>query len=61
MFLKTKDVAEIFGVTQNTIRSWELKGILIPAYKSPTGRRGYTKEQINTLLERGYNHGSSED
>lgn len=61
MFLRTKDVAEIFGVTQNTIRSWENKGILIPAYKSPTGRRGYSEEQVNALLQRGYSHECNKD
>lgn len=40
------DVAREFGVTQTTIKNWRDKGILIPEYHFPTGRFGYSEQQV---------------
>ena len=50
-FIKIKDVAEIFGVTVPTVRNWEKRGQLVPEITLPSGRKRYTKEQIDAYLE----------
>lgn len=52
--LTVNQVAKIFGVTSQTIRSWNGKGILSPTYISPTGRRFYDEDIVNRLKEEGY-------
>lgn len=52
--LSVSEAAAIFKVTPHTIRSWDNKGILKPDYISPTGRRFYSKEKVETLRKEGY-------
>lgn len=49
--LKPKDVAKILNVTVRTLQSWDRQGLL-PASRTPAGRRWYSEEQINKFLNK---------
>lgn len=55
--LSRKEVAERFGVSYETIRNWEAKGILKPDYVSPTNRVSFSEEQIEALYAKTTNRG----
>ena len=57
IMLSRKEVAERFGVSYETIRNWEAKGILKPDYVSPTNRVSYSDEQIEALYLKTTNRG----
>jgi MerR family transcriptional regulator, light-induced transcriptional regulator len=43
-------VAKISGLSPHTIRTWERRDFIRAANRSTTGRRRYTKEQVNRLV-----------
>ena len=43
--------AKMVGKTVETIRIWERKGILVPAYRSQGGHRMYSDEQLAQVLQ----------
>lgn len=43
--------AKLIGVTVNTLRNWEKKGILIPEVKTIYGERRYSEEQLQQFLQ----------
>ena len=43
--------AKKVGKTVETIRIWERKGILVPAYRSQGGHRMYSDEQLAQVLQ----------
>ena len=48
--MKTYTISEFskeMGVCANTLRVWEEKNLLVPAFRTPTGRRMYTQQQVN--------------
>lgn len=45
------EAARQVGVSRDTLRRWEKKGKLTPR-RSPTNRRYYTQDQLETLLEK---------
>lgn len=49
--LKPKDVAKMLNVTVRTLQSWDRQGVL-PALRTPAGRRWYSEEQINKFLSK---------
>lgn len=49
--LKPKDVAKILNITVRTLQSWDRQGLL-PALRTPAGRRWYSEEQINKFLNK---------
>lgn len=49
--LKPKDVAKTLNVTVRTLQSWDRQGVL-PALRTPAGRRWYSEEQINKFLNK---------
>ena len=49
--LKPKDVAKMLNVTVRTLQSWDRQGLL-PALRTPAGRRWYSEEQINKFLNK---------
>ena len=51
--LKSKDIADMFGVSQTTIYNWELKGILKPVLKTPTGRKYFNEDDVKKLFNEG--------
>ena len=50
MYLSINKVAKQLNKSAQTLRNWEKTGELIPAYKTKSGYRYYTEEQINKLL-----------
>lgn len=48
-----KQVADIFEVTPNTVRNWDLRGVIKADRITPTGRKFYSEEQIEKLLRGG--------
>jgi DNA-binding transcriptional MerR regulator len=50
--LKPKDVSKMLGVIVKTLQNWDSNNKL-KAFRIPkTGRRYYTKEQLNNIMER---------
>lgn len=45
-YLKTAEFAKRIGMSPVTVRSWVKKGLLIPAYITPTGYSMFTEEQV---------------
>lgn len=50
MYISINKVAKQLNKSAQTLRNWEKTGELIPAYKTKSGYRYYTEEQINKLL-----------
>ena len=50
MYISINKVAKRLNKSAQTLRNWEKTGELIPAYKTKSGYRYYTEEQINKLL-----------
>lgn len=49
--LKPKDIMKILGVCHKTLYIWDKKGILV-AQRLPSGRRYYTQEQVDEILNK---------
>lgn len=49
--LSVSDVAKLFEVDPHTIRNWDVKGYIKADKVTPTGRRFYSEEQINKVLQ----------
>lgn len=47
--LKPSEATKILGVSYETLKNWDKKGIL-KAFRTPTNRRYYTREQLNKFL-----------
>lgn len=47
------EVEIIFGISSETIRNWERRGILTADYVSPTKRKYYGEKQIRRLYSSG--------
>lgn len=47
--LTVKNIADMFGVSKQTIYSWVDKGILTPVKKTPTNRLYFNKEDVEKL------------
>ncbi|MBN1263618.1 MAG: helix-turn-helix domain-containing protein [Candidatus Pacebacteria bacterium] len=45
------DAAKRLGVSRDTLRRWEKKGKITP-FRSPSNRRYYSREQLDSLLEK---------
>jgi DNA-binding transcriptional MerR regulator len=45
------ELARRLGRTSQTIRKWEKDGVLPKAGRDASGRRGYTAEQINVIVQ----------
>lgn len=50
MYLSINKVARQLNKSAQTLRNWEKKGELIPAYKTKSGYRYYTEDQVNKVL-----------
>ncbi|MFA4891715.1 MAG: helix-turn-helix domain-containing protein [Candidatus Gracilibacteria bacterium] len=51
-FLTIREAAKTLGVSIDTLRRWDKKGILRSIRPTPTSHRYYQKEEINNLLPR---------
>lgn len=45
-YYTVKEFAEKIGVHAQTVRNWDRKNILKPAFTSPTGYRMYSEQQV---------------
>ena len=50
-YLTIQEAADLLGVTPNTLRNWEEKGILKPFRHPSNNYRLYDKETIEAFLE----------
>lgn len=50
--MSRSEVAKKFNVSYETIRNWERKGILVADSISPTGKKSFSEEQIDSLYSR---------
>lgn len=48
-YMSIKKFAEAVGVTEQTLRNWDKSGQFKPAYRSNSGYRYYSKEQVARL------------
>ena len=44
--------AQYLGFKVKTLQKWDREGRLIPAYRTPTNRRVYTKSQLDDFIGR---------
>jgi excisionase family DNA binding protein len=51
--MQVREAAKALGVSENTIRRWEERG-LIPAVRLPSGVRRFRREDIEDAQERMY-------
>ena len=49
--LRVSDVARALGVSEQTIRMWDKKGILKPSHIMGRGMRIYSKEKIEKFIQ----------
>lgn len=47
-----REFASKIGVSTQTIRRWEKEGKITPAYRTPSGHRMFTQEQVNQYSNR---------
>ena len=45
-YITVGKAAEMLGVTPQTLRNWEKKGMLMPSYRTETGLRCYSEQQL---------------
>ena len=51
------EAAKILGITEKTLRSWELKGKLLPAERTEGGHRRYRASDIRQRIKDGVPQG----
>lgn len=51
-FLKAGEAAKYLGMSIQTLRNLQDKGMLIPEQKFPSGHRKYTKKQLDEFLQK---------
>lgn len=49
-FLTVDQFAKQIGVHPQTVRKWDKEGLLVAHHKTPSGRRLYSKEQVEEYL-----------
>lgn len=49
-FMKTGEAAEYVGVSTQTLRDYERKGLLEPHMKRESGHRIYTRQQLDEFI-----------
>ncbi len=52
MMYSVGEFAKKIGKSVQTLRDWEKKGILIPAYKTKGHHRMYSEDQLNEIFQR---------
>jgi DNA-binding transcriptional MerR regulator len=45
------EVAKMFDISTESLRSWEKQGLIPKPYRRPTNRRQYTQEDIKAIRE----------
>lgn len=49
--LRTNEVARRVGVSPETIRAWERRGLIDPVLRTPGGQRRYSESDVQRLTE----------
>lgn len=52
--LTPKQVAELFGVCNETVRNWDRRGIIKADFVTESGKKRYSEEQIDALYHQGF-------
>lgn len=55
-YIKTTEFAKLIDQKPVTVRGWVQRGIIQPAYTTPTGRHMFTKEQAADILSKKGSH-----
>jgi len=55
-----KEAAKILGVHPQTLRGWDKKGKLKPAFRTVGGERRYTTKQLEEFINRGVDNKKEE-
>jgi excisionase family DNA binding protein len=51
LYYTVKEIAEMFGVTEQTVHNWGKKGKIVAVKSKLSRRKHYKKEDIDNLLE----------
>ena len=49
-YYNVSETANLLGVHPQTVRRWEVEGVLIPDHKTPRGHRRYSEEQLKSFI-----------
>lgn len=50
VFLTVDEFAKRIGIHPQTVRAWDKSGVLTAHHKTPSGRRLYSEEQVDSYL-----------
>jgi len=54
--MTTTQFANAIGLSVATLHTYDREGTLVPARKTPKGRRLYSQEQLQAFLDQDYNN-----
>lgn len=54
-YMSVADFAGRIGVHPQTVRKWDREGVLKPHHVLPSGRRLYSEEQVEEIINKGIN------
>lgn len=52
-YLKIGEVAQLLGVSTQTLRNYQRRGILVPEIVFDSGHRKYSVEQVDNFIKEG--------
>lgn len=57
--MTSTEFAKKIGVSVSTVKRWSNRGTLIPALRTPTGRRQYSENQVKNYFRKDDNENES--
>lgn len=54
-YMTVAEFASKIGVHPQTVRKWDKEGVLKPHHVLPSGRRLYSEEQVEEIINKGIN------
>lgn len=51
--ITAREISNLFGVSVTTVYSWVYKGYIKPVRTSPSGRKYYSRKEVNQLFREG--------
>lgn len=54
-YMTVAEFASKIGVHPQTVRKWDREGVLKPHHVLPSGRRLYSEEQVEEIINKGIN------